>query len=211
MVLAIRPPFCTAAVPALTVTVPALPDCDPCADAAISVKPPPPPSSASAPGVVTATEPPTPVPLVLLLMKASLSIDTLPAFTRTAPAKPELPGAASLLTPLRKPPLFAPSMVSAPPTVSAISPPLPEPDVSLVIEPPRTRLSAPTSSVIVPALPPLAGAAGPCTPPVFELDRTCAPVVTATGLDPDRFRVLTIAERALQGIGRVALADISRR
>ena len=167
-------------LPALTVTVPALPDCGPSAEAPISVKPPPvaPPSSSSAPGVATSTEPPAPVPRVLLSMKPPSSTDTLPALTRTEPAEPVSPTAASLLTPLRKLPSPVASMSSVPPTVSAISPALPEPKLSVLIEPPRTRLSVPASTVIDPALPTIVAVAGPAA--VLALDRICAPVVTDT-------------------------------
>ena len=71
-------------------------------------------------------------------------------------------------------------MVSAPPTLSAMSPALPVPLALVLIRPPCDRVNVPALSVIVPASPPLAAVAGLAAPLALELDRICAPVATVT-------------------------------
>ena len=93
----------------------------------------------------------------------------LPAFTRTDPAAPELPPAASLLTLLAKFPASVPSTVRAPLTFSATSPALPDLKASLLIEPPRVRINVPALTVTLPEAP------GPSLLPAIKEDASVPP------------------------------------
>ena len=179
--LAICAPPLTVRLPAVTVTGPPIPDCEPVAEAAIWVGAMPIPSSTSAPGVVTVTAPPDPVPAVVLAISAPDPIVICGAVTATDPALPVVPGWVSVAIRAPDPPID-----KRPTTLTATLPALPVlagkledgPNALLEISPPLTIKRAPASTVTTPALPVLP-ALEFATTPVCRMAPAAIPLIVS--------------------------------